>query len=150
MCSTVPNLFNRVILQSGTASTLNPLSLETYDKAYRKLLKLLDIPLDISREERLKRLRSVPVEKFIESYQFLDNGYPAFPGVEGWFWKEPIDGANGAEVLAKCDWVDEIMLGDCLVEVHPPSPSLIIGKNLPDEYCNRSTRSTFRAPHLSR
>lgn len=81
MCSTVPNLFNRAILQSGTAASLTPLSLETYDISYRKLLKLLDILLDLPLNERLERLRSVPIQKFIESYQHLDNGYPAFPGV---------------------------------------------------------------------
>jgi hypothetical protein len=122
MCSTVPNLFNRAILQSGTASSLTPLSLQTYDKSYRKLLKLLDIPLDISREDRLQRLRSIPVGKFIESYQHLDNGYPAFPGVEGWFWREKVDGRTGGKVMAGCDWVDEIIIGGCLVEVNPTLP----------------------------
>jgi carboxylesterase type B len=117
MCSTVPGLFKRAILQSGTASTLNPLSLESYDKSYKKLLKLLDIPLDGSREERLEKLRSVPVEKFPESYKFLDNDYPAFPGVDGWFWKQPIDGKNAGNLLASCDWVTDVVIGDCLVEV---------------------------------
>jgi hypothetical protein len=55
------------------------------------------------------------------------------------------DGANGAQ----CDWVDEVMLGDWLVEVQLHSTSLISGENLPDEYCNRSNRSTFRTPHLT-
>ena len=130
MCSTVPHLFHRAILQSGTASSLTPLSLKTYDKSYRKLLKLLDIPLDLPREERLQRLRTVPVEKFIESYQFLDNGYPAFPGVEGWFWREKVDGRTGGMVMAGCDWVNEIIIGDCLVEVgslFPISPLSRLG-----------------------
>ena len=130
MCSTVPHLFHRAILQSGTASYMSPLSLETYDKSYRKLLKLLDIPLDLPREDRLQRLRTVPVEKFIESYQFLDNGYPAFPGVEGWFWREKVDGRTGGMVMAGCDWVNEIIIGDCLVEVgslFPISPLSRLG-----------------------
>jgi carboxylesterase type B len=117
MCSTMPHLFNRAILQSGVACTLNPLSLEEYDRSYRKLLGLLDIPVDDPLEERLKKLRSVPWEKFIHSYEHLDNGYPAFPAVEGWFWREPIDAKNGNKLLAKCEWVDEVMIGDCLVEV---------------------------------
>lgn len=117
MCSTVPHLFNRAILQSGVACTLNPLSLEEYDRSYRKLLGSLDIPVDDPLEERLKKLRSVPWEKFIDSYDHLDNTYPAFPGVEGWFWREPIDAKNGNKLLAKCEWVDEVMIGDCLVEV---------------------------------
>jgi carboxylesterase type B len=116
MCSTIP-LFNRVILQSGVACTLNPLSLDQYEKAYWKLLRLLDIPLDDPREQRLEKLRKVPVQKFIESYKYVDNDYPAFPAVDGWFWREPINAANGGQVLAKCEWVDEVILGDCLVEV---------------------------------
>lgn len=60
------------------------------------------------------------MQKFIESYQHLDNGYPAFPGVEGWFWREKVDGRTGGKVMAGCDWVDEIIIGDCLVEVNPP------------------------------
>jgi carboxylesterase type B len=139
MHSTEPNLFNRAILQSGTASTLQPLSLETYDKSYKKLLKILDIPLDDTREQRLAKLRKVPVEKFIESYKFLDNDYPAFPGVEGWFWREPFTAANSGKLLASCEWVNEVMIGDCNVEVRYSKTSLITGKNLPDEHCNRST-----------
>jgi hypothetical protein len=133
MCGKEPNLFKRAIMQSGVANNLSPLSLEEYDRAYWKLLKLLDIPTDLPKEERLERLRSVPVHKFIDSYQHLDNVYPAFPGVQGWFWKEDVDGATGANVMAKCDWVNEIILGDCLVEVgfyfSPPTA----GENLPDE-----------------
>ena len=117
MHSTEPNLFNRAILQSGTASTLQPLSLATYDKSYKKLLKILDIPLDDTREQRLEKLRKVPVEKFIESYKFLDNDYPAFPGVEGWFWRERFTAANSGKLLASCEWVNEVMIGDCNVEV---------------------------------
>ena len=108
-------------MQSGVACSLAPLSLDEYDRSYRKLLGLLDIPLDDPLDERLKKLRSVPWEKFIDSYEHLDNSYPAFPGVEGWFWREPMDAKNGNELLAKCEWVDEIMIGDCLVEVRPPS-----------------------------
>jgi len=140
MCSTVPNLFSRAILQSGIASSLTPLSLETYDNAYRNLLGLLDIPATDSLEVRLRKLRSVPVHKFIESYKHLYIDYPAFPAVEGsWFWKEPVDGKTGVEVLAKCDWVNEIIIGDCLVEVHPlfkhphDRALLIPGQNLPVE-----------------
>jgi len=117
MCSTIPNLFSKVILQSGVASTLNPLTLETYDNAYWKLLKILNIPHDDPRDVRLEKLRSVPVKSFIDSYEHLNNGHPAFPAVHGWFWREPIDGANAQTVLAKCEWVNEIILGDCLVEV---------------------------------
>jgi carboxylesterase type B len=120
MCSTVPNLFNRAILQSGVACSLTPLSLNEYDQSYQKLLRLLDIPLEEPLEERLKKLRSVPWEMFIDSYEHLDNAYPAFPGVEGWFWREPMDAKNGNELLAKCEWVGEVIIGDCLVEVRPP------------------------------
>lgn len=141
MCSTVPNLFNRAILQSGLASTLNPLSLETYDKAYRKLLELLGIPLEDSRELRLEKLRQVPVHMFIETYEHTNNRYPSFPGVEGWFWREPIDGANSGIVLAKCKWVDEILIGDCLVEVTLQRSFLNTGENLPDEPSKGSTGS---------
>lgn len=119
MCSTVPNLFNRAILQSGVASSLTPLTLETYDKSYWKLLTLLGIPHDNPVQKRLEKLRSVPVQAFIDSYQHLDNAYPAFPAVDGWFWREPVDGKTGQKVLAKCEWVDEVILGDCLVEVNP-------------------------------
>ena len=93
------------------------MSLERYETSYKKLLRLLDIPLDDTREQRLHKLRTVPVQRFIETYQFLDNGYPAFPAVEGWFWKEHIDGATGGNVLASCDWINEVIIGDCLVEV---------------------------------
>ena len=118
MHSTATNLFNRAILQSGIASTLQPLNLETYDKAYTKLLKILGIPLDDTREQRLEKLRAVPVQKFIDSYEFLDNDYPAFRAVEGWFWKESFDAQNSGRLLANCDWVDEVMIGDCNVEVY--------------------------------
>src|SRR5579862_3039996 len=127
MCSTVPNLFNRAILQSGVASCLSPLSLETYDKSYWKLLRLLDIPHDDPKEKRLEKLRNVPVQKFIDSYDHLDNAYPAFPAVEGWFWREPVDGKTGGRVLAQCEWVDEVIIGDCLVEVLKHLTPLIKG-----------------------
>jgi len=116
MCSTVPRLFNRAILQSGVACTLNPLSLDEYDNAYRKLLGLLGILADDPLDERLKKLRTVPWQKFIDSYDHL-NECPSFPAVQGWFWPEPIDAKNGNKLLAKCEWVDEVIIGDCLVEV---------------------------------
>jgi hypothetical protein len=87
-------------------------------------LKLLDIPTDLPLKDRLEKLRSVPVQKFIESYQYLDNVYPAFPGVEGWFWKQPVDGKTGQKVMATCDWVNEVIIGDCLVEVSPQPVTL--------------------------
>jgi len=126
MCSTVPRLFNRAILQSGVACTLNPLSIDEYDNAYRKLLGLLDIPLSDSLDERLKKLRSVPWQKFIDSYQHLCK-YPAFPAVQGWFWREPIDAKSGNKLLAKCEWVNEVIIGDCLVEVCTFGPTLTEG-----------------------
>jgi len=142
MCSTVPNLFNRAILQSGTAASLSPLSVETYDKGYRKLLPLLGISLDLPLEKRLEKLRSVEVTKFIDSYDHLNNAYPAFPGSQGWFWREPVDGQTGGKVLAACDWVDEVIIGDCLVEVSLiTSNFLISGENLPKECCYRFTGS---------
>ena len=117
MSSTVPGLFHRAILQSGTASTLNPIDLAIYDKVYRKLLGILGIPLEDSREQRLEKLRSVPVQELMDSYKVVGVSYPTFCAVDGWFWREPINAQNCGEVIAKCEWVNEVMLGDCLQEV---------------------------------
>jgi carboxylesterase type B len=113
MCSTVP-LFQKVVLQSGTASSSSPVELSTRNEQYFKLLDFCGI--DRQDEARLEKLRNVPVEKLVAGVQgigvtscFPTDDRDFFPVCPGYF--------NEPELFEKCDWVKEIIIAESLYEV---------------------------------
>ncbi|KAJ5371768.1 Carboxylesterase type B [Penicillium concentricum] len=110
-CSDVP-LFNRVILQSGTPNTIENWTLDKFDAYYHSLLSYLEIT-GATRAERLKALREVPVSRLIDFIREKKVGtMKPFFGPECEFFSQRPFWANQGEILAKCSWVHEIMIGD--------------------------------------
>ncbi|OQE36801.1 hypothetical protein PENCOP_c011G07625 [Penicillium coprophilum] len=110
-CSDVP-LFSRVILQSGSPNAIGSSTLDELDVYYHRLLSYLGLAGE-TRAERLKALREVPVSRLIDFIR--DNKISTmkpFFGPEGDFFPQQPLWANQGEILAKCSWIHDIMIGD--------------------------------------
>jgi carboxylesterase type B len=116
MCSDVP-LFNRAILMSGLPSTLSPINLRHKEAEYRALLGFCGI--NEEDPDRLQKLKDVPAEKLVQSIMAV--GMPMFHIYqdESFFSRGFPTYFTENELLAGCEWVDEIVIGDCFYEVGP-------------------------------
>ncbi|GAM42565.1 hypothetical protein TCE0_044r16652 [Talaromyces pinophilus] len=114
MCSDEP-LFNRAILQSGFPSTISSgQSLSEKDAQYIKLLEFCGI--DPNDPARLSKLRhDVAAEKLIDAITAL-NPFAFTPLDHKTFFPEMPNLANEGKILAKCDWVDSVIIGDAFYE----------------------------------
>jgi hypothetical protein len=110
-------LFNRAILTSELPSTLSPINLRHKEAEYRSLLNFCGI--DGEDPNRLQKLRDVPVEKLVQSIMAV--GMPMFHAYqdESFFPRGSPTYFTKNELLAGCEWVDEIVIGDCFFEVSP-------------------------------
>ncbi|MCJ1398584.1 hypothetical protein MMC11_001784 [Xylographa trunciseda] len=115
MCSNVP-LFERVIMQSGNNGTMEQWTMELHEGVYQKLLKYLGIHAETG-VERLRLLREVPAPRLVDAIRELKaSPFHPYMGAEGSFCPvEPMYG-NQNEIMPKCDWVGDVMLGDCTFE----------------------------------
>jgi carboxylesterase type B len=110
-CSDV-SLFHRVIIQSGTPTAINTWTFVEHEKYYHRLLKYLSIQGE-TREERLEALRKVPVSHFINFIS--ENNVIAmkpFLDPEGQLFSRRPFWVNQGEILANCEWIREVMIGD--------------------------------------
>lgn len=111
MCSTVP-LFRRAILMAGAPAGLPPVSLDKKEEDYVELLEFCGI--DVNSTAKLDALRKVPVEKLVELA--APKGMMSLLQ-DPIFWPEPLHGATSLSLMAKCSWVDEIIIGESFFEV---------------------------------
>lgn len=111
MCSTIP-LFRRAILMAAAPATLPPLSLKEKEKEYEELLRHCDI--DVNDPSRLELLKKVPAQKIVELAQ-TKGGMNQVEDLD--FWPVTPNSQNQGDLLAKCSWVKEIILGDSFLEV---------------------------------
>ncbi|KDQ10722.1 hypothetical protein BOTBODRAFT_177999 [Botryobasidium botryosum FD-172 SS1] len=160
MCSTVPNLFRRAILMSSPPAGLRPYTLDAHDARYRGLLQRLNIPYDsLSPQQRVQALIDVPVGKFND---VLIEGRPENPLFHCLqhpsFFPVPLTEESQYELIAKCDWVDELIVGDMAFEgiifsglVTPPSGTYDTFHTLfTDTYGSASTTDkVFAAYHIT-
>lgn len=113
-------LFRRAILMSGVPGPLTvPTTVEYAEKRYERLLQKLNI---VERGEAgLERLRALEVKKIIDAAESMSNFGTHWLPVqdEGFFGKNAgsLTWENVPELIAKCDWVDEIMVGTTSFEV---------------------------------
>ena len=115
MCSNVP-LFERVIMQSGNNGTVEQWTMEQHEKVYQKLLDYLGIHVETG-AERLRLLRDVPVARLVDAIRELKaSPFHPYMGEEGAFCPTPPNYGNQNEIMSKCDWVGDVMLGDCTFE----------------------------------
>lgn len=117
MCSDVP-LFKRAIMMSGTTATGPPVDLKYKEAEYLALLGYLGIAGNDP--QRLRKLREVPVERLVEAVDGV--GIPLFRAYrDEVVWPRGFPGYfTERELIADCEWVDEVVIGDSFFEVGAP------------------------------
>lgn len=107
---------------SGTMAAGPPVEMKYKETEYLALLKYCGIEEeDPKRLERLERLRGISAEKLVEAIKGV--GIPLFRGLrDSEFWPKgfPSYYMEG-DLIASCEWADEIIIGDSFFEVcYPP------------------------------
>ena len=136
MCSDEPNLFQRAILQSGTPNALVPLSIEMHETRYKRMFELLALPYDgTSAEERIQSLLTVPVDDIVKALSSKERspGLATFhPLQDPSFFPVPVSDDTQGDIMSKCSWVDEIIIGDTFYEVRRLLPHPLSAYNNDD------------------
>lgn len=124
MCSNLP-LFKRAILQSGNvASNTPPADLQEKEEDYLRLLDYCGIDKDD--QNRLEKLRQVPAEKLVAAVADFQIPYWS-PVAEKDFFPVAPNYNNFTKLIADCNWVNELIIGDCCFEVViAPAPCLYL------------------------
>jgi carboxylesterase type B len=125
-------LFQRVILMSGVLGPMTaPISIEEAGRTYEKFLTNLDI--QERGEAGLHVLRELDVQKIVEATAELSSDGLMFLSVQNqeWFGNDAgsVTWDRFPELIAKCDWVDEIVIGTTGFEVSGCSTSLFDRKS---------------------
>ncbi|KAH7166571.1 Alpha/Beta hydrolase protein [Dactylonectria macrodidyma] len=106
-------LFNRVILQSGTASAISPTPCLKKEEEYQALLAFCGIDKDDP--QRLEKLREVPTTKIVEAATALNKAAFSPLAHESFFSTAP-NYLNHAQIVADCPWVEAVIAGDAVYE----------------------------------
>ncbi|MCJ1386196.1 hypothetical protein MMC17_009322 [Xylographa soralifera] len=115
MCSNIP-LFERAIMQSGNNGTVAQWTMEQHEVLYQKLLNYLDIHAATG-AERLQSLRDVPAPRLVDAIKELKaSPFHPYMDVEGTFGPAQPNYGNQNKIIPACDWVGDVMLGDCIFE----------------------------------
>ncbi|KAF5006574.1 hypothetical protein FDECE_7049 [Fusarium decemcellulare] len=112
LSSNVP-LFNRVILQSGTAAAISPAPLASKENEYLALLKFCEIREDDP--QRLEKLRAVPTAKIVEAATAITKAAFSPLAHESFFPIIP-NYINHSQIVSECPWVDAVITGDAVFE----------------------------------
>jgi carboxylesterase type B len=127
-------LFQRAILMSGIIGpTTVPLSLENASKTYKNFLKTVGVVEE--GEAGLERLRQLDVQKIVDASAEHRAAGDMWLSVQDpqWFGDEAgcITWDRIPELLGKCEWVNEIVLGTTGFEVSRCSMIVHSVRNLP-------------------
>lgn len=122
-------LFKRAVLMSGSiAPSMAPFTLSEAEKVFENLLETLSI--EERGEAALEKLRALDVQKIVEACSEIISVGGQFSFVEdsNWFGhEESVTWERLPELMGKCEWIDEIVLGVTGFEVpshHPSFPNL--------------------------
>ncbi|ORY15434.1 Alpha/Beta hydrolase protein [Clohesyomyces aquaticus] len=112
-------LFNRVVLMSGVIGPMcAPIPEMEADKVFEQVCEILEIKE--RGEEAVERLRGMEVEKIVFVSDWLSgSGGMWLPTVtEEWFGEEfeRVSWDRIPELLGRCEWVDEVVLGTTGIE----------------------------------
>ena len=78
-------------------------------------MELLDhCGIDRNSPDRLEALRSIPIEKIVELAQ--TKGFAKFIQ-DGNLWPVTPNALNYGDIIGKCTWVDEVVIGESYLEV---------------------------------
>lgn len=113
ICSSSVRLFDRAILQSGLP--FGDLPLKTKEQEYQDLLKHLNIN-EATGKDRLKALRAVHADELVKCPGTHLTPYVGpIPGVapeDNVFSRGPATLTNFAELIATCEWLGDLVIGD--------------------------------------
>lgn len=129
LSSKVP-LFNRVILQSGTASAISPAPCSKKEEEYQALLAFCGISEDDP--QRLEKLRAVPATKIVEAATAITKAAFSPLAHESFFPIVP-NYLNHSQIVSDCAWVEAVITGDAVFEGY------LFANNLstvhPEDFC---------------
>lgn len=115
-------LFKRVVLMSGVISpSMAPFTVGEAKTIYEKLVETLGI--EGSGDDVIEKLRELEVEKIVDATSEITDKGGQFTFVEdaNWFGhEETVTWDRIPELLGKCEWIDEIVLGTTGFEVSSP------------------------------
>ena len=135
-------LFQRVVLMSGVLGpTTAPTSVEEAEQQYETFLAKLEIQENGG--AALARLRKVDVQKIVEASAELGDDGLMWLAVQNqeWFGKDAgtVTWDRVPELIGKCEWVEEVILGTTSFEVR--CCNILLSNT-------RSLVMHHRAPHL--
>lgn len=126
ICGSPMRLFDRAILQSGLP--IGNIPLETKDQEYRELLNHFNIK-GATATERLDALRQVSIDELIKcpgSHLSPYIGPVAGVAVEdSLFSRGPPTVTNHAHLIASCEWLGDLIIGDDFWEGHVFAPLVL-------------------------
>ncbi|KAF2454726.1 Alpha/Beta hydrolase protein [Lineolata rhizophorae] len=74
-------------------------------------------PAEENGEKRVARLKEAPVQRLVDAVDALSMAtFSPYMGEESGFFTVPPSYLTEPELAAKCDWVEDVMLGDCFFE----------------------------------
>jgi carboxylesterase type B len=105
-------LFNRAILQSGVIGPMmTPRTEEKAAEAFKFICEELGV--EEKGEAAVDRLRGFPTQKLVDASEKWTNAGNSWGPVEDEeFFGEKITWDRGPELLGKCEWVDEVIVGN--------------------------------------
>ncbi|KAM5342219.1 hypothetical protein ACJ41O_015250 [Fusarium nematophilum] len=112
LSSNVP-LFNRAILQSGTAAAISPNPLSKKEEEYQALLTFCGINQDDP--QRLEKLRAVPAAKIVDAATAITKAAFSPLAHESFFPIIP-NYLNHGQIVSDCPWIDATITGDAVFE----------------------------------
>ncbi|KEF61326.1 uncharacterized protein A1O9_02891 [Exophiala aquamarina CBS 119918] len=125
ICGSAARLFDRAILQSGVI--MGDTSFEAKEKEYQDMLKHFKI-VDDTPGERLNKLRQIDVAALAQYPGiFMCPFVGSVPGVseaDSLFARGPPTVANQIELIATCQWLGDVIVGDVFWEGDITLPGL--------------------------
>jgi carboxylesterase type B len=105
-------LFNRAILQSGV---IGPMMTPRPEEKAAEAFKFICEELGIKEkgEAAVDKLRGFPTQKLVDASEKWTNAGNSWGPVEDdEFFREKVTWDRGPELLGKCEWVDEVIVGN--------------------------------------
>lgn len=141
ICGSTSRLFDRAILQSGLI--FGDIPIEVKEVEYQAMLKHFDIQ-GSSASERLSSLRNIDAQALVQipAIHLIPYMGPV-PGVEptnSLFSKGPATVFSQFELIATCDWLRDLMIGEDFWEGHVFFPLL---KHIPQFQFTETVKTIF-------
>lgn len=130
-------LFRKVVSMGGHALLMAPVPLEQADAAYAGVIAALGLD-DLSPEDRIAKLRTIPVEEIIRK---VPASIPNRPVIDGALFPKALSSVDvksptAVDRIPGKGWCEELMIGDCQADVSSP----FLRSCLP--VCGMATRAT--------